>query len=217
MAAKLKKVLAAAAILAAAAAAGCGLFLLHAEAALQEADCVVRIAFRGLENMFHWPYEYYALDGGTAVRIPCFMMKELDPDPRSTGNWGSTDICFWYTELIRSDSPDSFASGGWLESTLGPEWRIRCSSRSSSSRDPGEEELAFLCRTVEALHAGDPDGLEWADRSSTCTTGFLTIRRGNITYLEDDGRLLLPLKDGSFLKLMDCPEGGVYDFWLFLD
>jgi len=190
--------------------------LLRPLLALWGADCVVRVSFTGLDNMFHIPYEYYALEDDRAVRVPGFLAKAiLGADTEERTIYDDTETAYWLATLqygkdpLTSDKPH-------LETSFGPGYWLVYENWTDMTPAPGEEDIAFMGRAAENLHDGDLENWVWQGGGATGLTSFMIIRNGEqYLLIENDRRLLLPLEDGSFRKIMDCPEGGDFDCWFF--
>lgn len=191
--------------------------LLRPLLALWEADCVVRVSFTGLNNIFHVPYEYYALNDHGAVRVPGFLVKAvLGADAEERTIYDDTETSYWFATLqygkdeLDSDSKPhldtSFGSGYWL---VYENW-------TRSTPAPRDEDLTLMLRAAESLHDGDLDNWVWQGGGATGLIYFTVIRNGDQYLLKvNDRQLLLPLEDGGFRKIMDCPDGGEFDYWFF--
>lgn len=185
--------------------------------ALWGADCVVRVSFTGRDNMFHVPYEYYALDERGAVRIPGFLAKAvLGADAEEKTIYDDMDTACWYAALQYGKDETTSDGQAYLETSFGPDCWLTYDQWTRSTPAPEDEDLAIMLRAAETLHDGDLNNWVWQGGGVTGLISFMVIRSGDQYLLEkDDRQLLLPLKDGSFRKVMDCPEGGHFDCWFF--
>ncbi len=185
--------------------------------ALWGADCVVRVSFTGLENLFHTPYTCYALDGRGAVRVPDFLAGAvLGTDVEAGSIYDDTDTAYWFAQLQYGKDELTAGQKPYLETPFGPDYWLTYDSWTSRTPPPGEEDLALMRRAAEALHDGDLEKWRWKGGGAVGLTSFLVVRHGDVRLLvQDDRRLLRAEADGSFQLLMDCPEGGQFDCWFF--
>lgn len=178
--------------------------------ALWGANCVVRVSFTGLDNMFHIPYEYYALDDRGAVRVPGFLAKAVlgaDIEERSSSD--DTETAYWFATLRYTEDELTLDRMSHLSTSFGPGYWLVYRNWTNNTPAPEEEDLALMLRAAESFYDGQGDG-------ATALTSFMVMRNGNQYLLEErDRRLLLPLKDGGFREIMDCPEGGYFDYYFF--
>lgn len=191
--------------------------LLRCLLALWGADCVVRASFTGLDNMFHIPYEYYALNDRGAVRVPGFLVKAtLGTNAEERTIYDDTETAYWFATLQYGKDELTSDSKPHLATSFGLDYWLVYDNWTRSTPAPGEEDLALMLRAVESLHDGDLENWIWQGGGATGLTSFMVIRNKDQYLLEENGRrLLLPLEGGSFRKMMDCPEGGQFDCWFF--
>lgn len=184
---------------------------------LRGADCVTRVSFTGLDNMFHSPYTYYALDDRRAVRIPGFLAKAyLGADVEERTIYDDAETAYWFATLQYGKDELTADSKPHLATSFGPDYYLLYDNWTGSTPEPGEEDLALMLRAAETLHDGDLENWVWQGGGATGLTSFMVIRSGSRHLLvENDRRLLRPLEDGGFWELMDCPEGGQFDCWFF--
>lgn len=191
--------------------------LLRPLLALWRADCVVRVSFTGLDNMFHIPYEYYALNDRRAVRVPGFLAEAAlgaDTDERTI--YDDTETAYWFATLQYGKDELTSDSKPHLGTSFGTDYWLVYENWTRSTPAPGEEDIALMLRAAESLHNGDLENWVWQGGGATGLTSFMVIRNGDQYLLEENGqRLLLPLENGSFRKMMDCPKGGHFDCWFF--
>ncbi len=116
---------------------------------LWKSDCVVRVSFTGLENMFHVPYEYYALDDHRAVRVPGFLVKAMmrtDEEERTI--YDDTETACWVAGL-QYGRDESLSDGmTYLDTSFGPGYWLAYDNWTSSTPAPGEEDLALMLRAA---------------------------------------------------------------------
>lgn len=185
--------------------------------ALCGADCVVRVSFTGLDNMFHTPYEYYALNNRGAIRVPGFLAKAaLGPDAEARTIYDDAETAYWFATLQYGKDELTSDSKLHLDTSFGPGYWLVYDNWIRGTPAPGEEDFALMLRAAESLHDGDLDNWIWQGGGATGLTSFMVIRNRDRYLLEENGRrLLLPLEDGGFQEMMDCPEGGHFDCWFF--
>ena len=184
---------------------------------LRGADCVMRVSFTGLDNMFHTRYEYYALDDHGAVRIPGFLVKaDLGKDAEERTIYDNDGTAYWFVILQFGKDELTADSKPHLVTSFGPDYWLVYDNWTRSTPAPGDDDLAFMLRAAEALHDGDLENRVWEGGGAVGLASFMVIRSGNqYLLIENDQRLLLPLEDGSLRELMDCPKGGHFDCWFF--
>lgn len=184
---------------------------------LWTADCVARVSFTGLDNMFHIPYEYYALDSRGAARVPGFLAKAvLGADAEERTIYDDTETAYWFATLQYGKDELTSNSKPHLETAFGPDYWLVYDNWTRSTPPPGEEDLALMLRAAETLHDGDLENWVWQGGGAIGLASFMIIRSGDQYLLvENDSRLFSALEDGSLRKLMDCPKGGNFDCWFF--
>lgn len=191
-------------------AAAAGVLLLTQGAAVRRGDCVVRVAYRGLEHLFR-PAEYYALAGARAVRI----WPVLAGDIRTV--FEDLDTLFWYGELEYAENGSGFSEGTGLGTGYGPAYRLTLRPWTGSTpEEPEAADREILCRAAEELHSGSPEAWIWQGGGVRGLTGFLLIRHGERRLLVQGDRLLWRAEeDGSFHLLLEVPKGGQLDGFRF--
>lgn len=191
--------------------------LLRCLLALWGADCVARVSFTGLDNLFHTPYEYYALDSRGAVRVPGFLAKaSLGADAEERTIYDDTETAYWFATLQYGKDELTADDRPHLETSFGPDYWLLYDNWTRSTPPPGKEDITLMLRAAETLHDGDLENWVWQGGGAIGLTSFMVIRNDDRYLLvENDNRLLLPLEDGSFREIMDCPIGGNFDCWFF--
>ncbi|MCI8422320.1 MAG: hypothetical protein HFF50_02140 [Lawsonibacter sp.] len=185
--------------------------------ALWRTGCVVRVSFNGLDNMFHIPYEYYALNDRGAIRVPGFLAKAvLGSDTEKRTIYDDSETAYWFVTLQYRKDELASDRKPHLDTSFGAGYWLVYDNWTRSTPIPGEEDLALMIRAAEALHDGDLDNWVWQGGGATGLASFMVIRNRDQYLLEENGeRLLLPLEDGGFQKIMNCPTGGHFDCWFF--
>lgn len=191
--------------------------ILRVMLALWGADCVVRVSFTGLDNMFHVPYEYYALDDRRAVRVPGFLAQTvLGTNAEKQTIHDDTDTAYWFVTLQYGKDELTSDSKPHLDTSFGPGYWLVYENWTRSTPEPGDEDLALMLQAVESLHNGDLENWVWQGGGAIGLTSFMVIHNGDQYLLvENDQRLLVSLEDNGFQEIMVCPEGGSFDCWFF--
>lgn len=185
--------------------------------ALHSARCVVRVSFTGLENMFHSRYEYYALEGSGAVRLPGFLVKAaMGTQAEEKMIYDDTGTAYWFVTLQYGKEELTADSKPHLETSFGPDYWLLYDGWTRSTPEPGKKELDLMLRAAEALHDGNLENWNWQGGGAIGLTSFMLIRHGDQYLVEEaDEQLLRPAEDGSLEWLMDCPRNGQFDCWFF--
>ena len=196
-----------------------GALFLRQMVALWQADCVVRISCTGLDNMFHLPYEYYALGRTGAIRVPESLARGTCGDFETQGylhkNGGET--AYWFAELVYAENADDFSTGTWTETDFGDQYRLFYHPWNPNTPQLSREDLALLRRAAEVLHSGDPTEWKWQGGGETGLVYFLLARGGDGRLLiQNDRYLLFPTEDGGFRRVMEVPKRGELDSVLFI-
>lgn len=117
--------------------------------AMWGANCVVRVSFTGLDNMFHIPYEYYALNDRRAVQIPGFLAKAaLGADTEERTIYDDTETSYWFATLQYGKGELTSDSKPYLNTALGPGYWLVYDNWTRSTPAPGEEDLALMLRAA---------------------------------------------------------------------
>lgn len=187
-------------------------------------DCIVRVSFTGWNNMFHVPYEYYAIHGTEVVRIPGLFMQLACPNAVSNSHYDETDAASrWLTELLYTEDPavyDTFtgAASPWTSSEYGENYRVYYNSWNGNGIAPGEDAIELMRRAAHTFHNGDPDVFSMISslEGYRTLTWFVVNQCGDMTLLEHEGEsLYLSMGDGTFQLLMECPDYGDFDYFYF--
>lgn len=191
--------------------------LLRCLVTLWGADCVARVSFTGLDDLFHAPYAYYALNDRGAVRVPGFLAKAaLGADAEERTLYDDTETAYWFATLQYGKDELTSDSKPRLCTSFGPDYWLVYDNWTRSTPAPGEEDLALMLRAAESLHDGDLENWVWQGGGAIGLISFMVICNGDQYLLEvNDQQLLRPLEDGGFRKMMDCPRRGHFDCWFF--
>lgn len=192
------------------------LLLLRFLWALWGVNCVVRVSFTGLDNMFHVPYEYYALDEHGAIRLPGFLVKTtLGADAEERSIYDDSETAYWFATL-QYGKDVTYGNQPYLDTSFGPNYWLLYDNWTRDTSEPGPEDIALMLRAAESFHNGNLENWVWQGGGAIGLASFMVIRNGDQYLLvENDNRLLMPLENSGFQKIMDCPEGGHFDCWFF--
>lgn len=187
-------------------------------------DCVVRVSFTGLNNIFHVPFEYYAIRGDDAVRIPGWLVLLMNPEAAAGSKYDDQETTQWFAQMIYMPRAEMFEESiyvglgyPWIDTDFSTAHRIYYHRWSGPSRVPDEQALAVMRRAFHDFHDGDPSD----DVSLTTATGEKTllslmfVTDGSKLVVQRGRKLYLPMEDGSFLEVMECDKYGQFDYYWF--
>lgn len=181
-------------------------------------ECVVRVSFTGVNNMFHVPYEYYAIHGTAVVRIPGWLARLACPPAVSDSIYDDMDTSHWYGELIYAQEHSRFSDDyySYEETDFGEDYRLKYSNWTSNTDNPEDEDVEIMRRAAQTLHSGDIE--DWTSYGDGITglTWFRFVRHGEQFLAAREGKFLyLAMEDGTFHMLMECPQNGQFDYFYF--
>jgi len=189
------------------------------------ADCVVRVSFTGLNNIFHIPFEYYAVRGGDAARVPGWVMLFAGSDAITGSKYDDEVTTQWFVELIYMPRVELFDSGeflgrhySWLPTDFSESHRVYYHRWAGPKRNPDDETLAVMRQAAQTLHSGSRN--TWSSMVNATgertLTWFIFVSNGDSLLVQHrEGGLYLPMEDGTFQLLMECPQGGQFDYYWF--
>ena len=189
------------------------------------ADCVVRVSFTGLNNLFHVPYEYYAIRGGDAVRIPQCVAVFAAPGAVSGSKYEDEETVWWYAALIYMPRKEMFDESiyvglkyPWISTDFSESHRVYYHRWSGAKRMPDDAQVVVIRQAAHYFHDGDKSdwsGMVTATGERTLTS-FMFISNGDRLLVQHGGKCVYqPLADGTYQLLMECPKGGQFDYYWF--
>lgn len=182
---------------------------------LWSAFCVARVAYTGLQNMFHVPYEYYALTPAGSVRVLSPLVRLVyGGEAMEKGVFDDPSTQCWYAELVESPTGEGIGlDGPSLPTSFGADTRLYYQPWTRESREPGAEELAALSAWAEKTHR-EVAGWTWQGEGNTCYLAFLLYRHGDRLVLEFEKDLYW-VQDEDFRLLMTQPKRGHLEYLYF--
>jgi hypothetical protein len=185
------------------------------------ADCVVRVSFTGLNNIFHVPFEYYVVRDGDAVRIPRWVAVFGAPEIISGSKYEDEHTAQWFTRLSYwkryGIDPLLDRSGSWLPTEFGEKYRIYYENWGGPKIDAGSDVQAVMQQAAQYFHDGDINKMSsFGSTGERGLTWFIVVSNGErILVQHQEDALYLPVEDGTFRLLMECPKGGRFDYFWF--
>ena len=189
------------------------------------ADCVVRVSFTGFSAIGHVPFEYYAVRGQDAVRIPQWIVVFSTPEAVSGSKYEDEVTTQWFTQLIYMPRTEMYEGEKflyknypWLQTDFGEQYRVYYQNWGGPKIDAGTDVQAVMRQTAHEFHDGDPDNWCSMDNASgeRGLTWFIVVSDGKQTLVQhQEDALYLPLEDGAFRLVMECPEDGQFDYYWF--
>lgn len=184
----------------------------------RKADYFVRIAYTGVENMFHDRYEYYAIVEDRSVLIP----EKYVPDNILYSYVGTlyddTQSDYWYVQLVECDREYPYKGDGYEKSTLGDGMYLTWSRWTKNTQDPEEKELEIFRSTAEFFQNSSPDSWVWEDgKGNRGLKAFMLVRNNGRYLIVDEKKHYLYKLDpnGNLSKIMVCPDRGDYNYFWF--
>lgn len=187
--------------------------------AFMNADFAVRIAYRGLDNLFHAPYEYYTVIWGHSFQVPGYMAAHiLGEDAENQSIYQDIDTVHWFVELEYAPDDDfNFKNGKpYLDTSLGSQYRLFYSRWAGKQVIPSPEDFAVMRYTAESLYNGDMEHWESKQGNTLGLISFMLSQNGDRFLVEFRGSLFEVSKSGKLVKVMDLPSGGQLDYIYFL-
>lgn len=187
--------------------------------ALQNSDVIFRVAFRGLENMFHVPYEYYAIGSYSSCKIPEWVVKKRfgeEVETRSIYD-GGEETDYW-TVNVNYYAYDKYLQkkNDTIETAIGEQYRIIYNAW-RSEHAASEEEVRVMVQVAEKLYNYHIRGPQSQEESSFSIFYFVLAHCGEDYLIEDYYRKILYriTKKGKIVKVMEIPERGQFDYYYF--
>ena len=183
-----------------------------------ESDIIVRVSFTGIENMFHIPYEYYAVsDKYRSLKIPNFATKyAVGVDAEEKSIYDDRNTSYWFVTFQYGVDKIVAESGTFLETSFGSDYWIIYNKWTKNSKEPTEEEIALMQNLVKTLHNGDLENWIWQGGGAIGLTSFMMIaNQGRYLFVVNDEKLLMLGSDGVFHNVMTCPDKGRFDYYFF--
>lgn len=189
------------------------------------ADCVVRVSFTGLNNLFHVPFEYYVVRDGNSMQIPHLLAAFAAPEVVDGDQYEDEETAWWYAELIYMPRKEMFDESiyvglqyPWIDTDFSASHRIYYHRWSGAKRMPDDVQEAVMRQATHYFHDGDKSdyvSLKPATGEKTLAS-FMFISNGDRLLIQRGGKQLYqPTSDGAFQLLMECPQGGQFDYYWF--
>ena len=188
------------------------------------ADCVVRVTYTGFNAILRIPVEYYAVRGGDAVRVPILMALLAEPEAVSGSKYEDEVTSQWFVELIYMPRVEMFdghkflsRNDPWIPTEFGEKYRIYYENWGGPKIDAGSDVQAVMQRAAHHFHDGDINKMSsFGSTGERGLTWFIIVSDGErILVQHQKEALYLPMADGSFQLLMECPQGGQFDYFWF--
>lgn len=187
------------------------------------ADCIVRVSYTGFAQLIHPPYEYYAVCGTEAVPVSTWVLEQIAPEAISGSSFGDTAPTQWLAHLYYAHRASHFGANEflerndpWLPTDFGETYRVYYHHWHGADRMPEETELQMLVDAAHSLHTGDINDWSSAGGPARGLTWYILVSDGERHLLQHkEEALYLPLEDGTFAHIMDCPEDGQFDYYWF--
>lgn len=155
------------------------------------ADYTVRVSFTGLQNMFHDRYEYYAVKDDRKYDISDYIQKYLGDAENLTefDKYKDADTNYWYMSGMEDSRQNKYDVSKWT----------------NVSRDETEEEHKAHSSMLDKY--GVP-----------IDSGIMLINHGDFYLVETKDALYRckSLGDIDLIKIMDLPNGGDFDCYIFV-
>lgn len=185
------------------------------------ADCVVRVSFAGFNAILRVPFEYYAVRGGDAVRVPTLVALLSQPEAVTSSKYEDEATSQWFARLSYwkryGIDPVLDRSGSWLPTEFGEKYRIYYQNWGGPKNDAGTDVQAVMRQAAHYFHDGDIDNMtSFGSSGERGLTWFIVASNGERLLVQhQEDALYLSMPDGTFRLLMECPEGGQFDYYWF--
>lgn len=188
------------------------------------ADCVVRVSFTGLNNIFHIPFEYYAVRDTDTVRVPYIVAVLAAPEAVTSSEYEDEETAWWYGEMIFMPRKEMFDESiyvglqyPWIDTDFSESHRIYYHRWSGAKRMPDDGQAAVMRQAFHYFHDGDSSdyvSLKPATGEKTLAS-FMFVSNGENLLVEHGRKLYMPMDDGTFQLIMECGKTGRFDYYWF--
>lgn len=204
----------------------CGI-LFEPDTALENLEGVVIRAKTNSSDDEDRPFVFYVIRDGVAEPISQEQAKEIAPEAISASFYDEAEETVrWFAQLIYVPKAEDFDADNftyrresWLATDYGEQFRVYYSRWSGAQRDVHERATEVMLRGVYFFHDGNPD--QWFGRDysngTRILTSFTVISNGDALLVsrQEENAVYVPLEDGSFQLLLECPANSELEYVWF--
>lgn len=186
---------------------------------------LIRLAYRGIENMFHNEYEYYLIKPNityfvfTSNQISQYFNKNLNDlniyEDKNT-NYYFADLRYSPDGNFGIKNNDEF-----IDVSIGDRYKLFYSNWTNSSTTLSENDKNVMKNIADQLHNGDVENYTAIGGygSSRTLVSFMLIKNNKFDYyiVQKDDKELYIFKNDRLTKLIDIPDNGDFDYFYFID
>ena len=186
---------------------------------------LIRLAYRGIENMFHNEYKYYLIKPNmtyfvfTSNQISHYFNKNLN----DLSIYEDKNTNYYFVDL--SYSPDgNFGiknNGQFINVSFGDGYKLFYSNWTNSSTTLSKNDKNVMKKIAEQLHNGDVENYTSIGGygSSRTLVSFMLIKNNKFNYyiVERENKELYIFKNDKVTKLIDIPNNSDFDYFYFID
>ena len=196
---------------------------------LSFATVVIRYSFTGLENMFHAPYEYYAVAGPFHAKVSKAMVETWYPDcDMEKSIYDDEENQYYFVQLQYSRDGRPKYDEDTISLPYDREYVLTYNKWVRKSKDMSEKAQQTALQAIEQLYDFDKgfskdqeDPWIWNSGNYYGLESFILITHGDAedrcvlnTSAED---AIYTFDDGHLVKIMKVPNEGSWDYAYFVD
>ena len=130
----------------------------------------------------------------------------------------------WFTQLIYMPRTEMYEGEKflyknypWLQTDFGEQYRVYYQNWGGPKIDAGSDVQAVMQQAAQHFHDGDINKMSsFGSTGERGLTWFIVVSNGErILVQHQEDALYLPVEDGTFRLLMECPDGGQFDYYWF--
>lgn len=182
---------------------------------------LIRVSFTGLENMFHAPYEYYAVLGDCSLKIPKIMVKAWKPEWLEDGSiYEDEDKSYYFVQLqyTENDRP-LFQSETYCMVPGREHYLISYRKWTRNSKEITGEHMEWFLNAADQLYDYSTtvgwDTMRWGSGDNFGMLSFMMITDGKKTLVIQDDEIVYKYQNGKLRRIMKVPEKGQVDYCIF--
>ena len=186
---------------------------------------LIRLAYRGIENIFHNEYKYYLIK----PNITCFVFTSNQISHYFNKNLKDLSIyedknTNYYFATLRYSLDGDFGiknNDQFINVSFGDGYKLFYSNWTNSSTTLSMNDKNVMKKIAEQLHDGDVENYTSIGGygSSRTLVSFMLIKNNKFDYyiVEKDNKELYIFKNDKLTKLIDIPNNGDFDYFYFID
>ena len=193
---------------------------------ISAADMVIRYDFTGLDNMFHPPYEYYAVIGSSSTWVPAGVVKAFYPDwDLEKSLYDDEDDNYYYISIMYVPNGVYDTKYPVIDIGKGNEFVVTYREWTNTT-EPLSREMYDLLRNMILDNydfndqlVDEDEGWVWRTGDRYGLDGFVVFSPKGVNdraVLDSDDKVSR-IKNGRLSKIMNCPKNGRCEYVYFTD